>query len=276
MKHIFLSCFLAACTIASQAQVKIPAASTMQTTKQSFGLGTLEWSYSRPNLKGRSIYTDVAPAGKLWRTGANGPTTLTVTDEITIGGKKITTGKYGLLTIPDKSQWTVIISKQDNIGANLKDYKEADDVVRLKVKPVTIAIPTETFTIQLADVKSESAELQLRWGNIVIPVPIKTDVDSRIMASIDASMKSANPDYTTAAAYYLENGKDINKALEWYAASAGKNPKAFWEMYQYARALAKAGKKKEAKEMATKSMQVAKEAGNDEYVRNNQKLISSL
>ncbi|MGJ7032228.1 DUF2911 domain-containing protein [Niabella hirudinis] len=276
MKRIFFSLLLAGTISITQAQVKAPVPSPAQTIKQDFGLGTLEWSYSRPSLKGRKLYTDLAPAGKLWRTGANSATTLTVSDEVIIGGKTIPAGKYGLLTIPGPKSWTVILTKQTDVTSDPTAYKEADDVVRVQAVPVTVKNSTETFTIQLANITPTTGELQLSWGNIVVPVPIKTIIDARIMASIDASIKSEKPAYFQAATYYLENNKDLDKAIEWFAKAVETQPKAYWIQYQYARALAKAGRKKEAKAAAEKSMLLAKENHNDDYVRNNQKLIAEL
>jgi len=276
MKRIFLSFVLAGVLFSAQAQVKFPAASPAQTIKQDFGLGSLEWSYSRPSLKGRPLYTELAPEGKLWRTGANGATTLTVSDEIIIAGKTISAGKYGLLTIPGRKSWTVILTKQTDVTSNPTAYKESDDVVRLAVTPVTTKSPTETFTIQLANITPTTGELQLCWGNVLVPVPIKTTIDERIMASIDASMQSEKPAYFQAASYYLDNNKDLGKAIQWFEKAAAAQPQAYWIHHQHARALAKAGRKKEAKAAAERSMQLAKANNNDDYVRNNQKLIATL
>lgn len=262
--------------LTAQGQIKFPAASPAQTIKQDFGLGTLEWSYSRPSLKGRQLYTDLAPEGKLWRTGANGATTLTVSDEIIIAGKTIGAGKYGLLTIPGRKSWTVILTRQTNVTSDPTAYKEAEDVVRINVAPVAAKNSVETFTIQLANITPTTGELQLCWGNAVVPIPLKTNIDERIMASIDASIASDKPAYFPAASYYLENNKDLNKAIGWFEKAAAAQPNAYWIHYQHAKALAKAGRKKEAKAAAEKSMQLAKANNNDDYVRNNQKLIATL
>ncbi|ANH82173.1 hypothetical protein A8C56_15425 [Niabella ginsenosidivorans] len=276
MKHILVTFFLAGAFLASRSQVKVPAASSAQTVRQDFGLGTLEWSYSRPGLKGRTLYTDVAPAGKLWRTGANSATTLTVSDTIIIGGKTIGAGKYGLLTIPGRNSWTVIITKQTNVTADPTIYKEAEDVVRVPVKPVTVNTSTETFTIQLAAITPASAELQLLWGNVMVPIPVKTDIDKRIMASINASMQSAKPAYFAAANYYYDNNKDLQQAIEWYRKAATAQPDAYWVHYYYARALAKAGRTKEARSTAEKSKQLAAENHNPDYVKLNEQLLATL
>src|SRR6188508_2376751 len=115
MKKLLIAA-VAACTfIIADAQLKTPAPSPTQTIKQDFGLADVELSYSRPGVKGRKIFGDIVPFGAVWRTGANSATTITFGDEVTIGGTKVPAGKYGLLTIPDKKSWTIIISKQTDV-----------------------------------------------------------------------------------------------------------------------------------------------------------------
>src|SRR5262245_17154484 len=113
----------------SFAQLKTPAPSPTQTIKQDFALSSVELSYSRPGVKGRKVFGDLVPYGKVWRTGANGATTLTFGDEVIINGKRIPAGKYGLLTIPGKKKWTVIISRQTDVTGPAA-YKPESDVVR--------------------------------------------------------------------------------------------------------------------------------------------------
>src|SRR5258708_39677979 len=92
--------------------VKTPSPSAPQYVKQDFGLSSIELSYSRPGTKGRNIFGDLVPFGKVWRTGANQATTLTFGDDMDINGTKVPAGKYGLLTIPGAHEWTIIITKQ--------------------------------------------------------------------------------------------------------------------------------------------------------------------
>src|SRR5947207_9536341 len=123
---LFSACLTAlVCTVHAQS-LKTPAPSSTQTIKQDFGLAAIELSYSRPGIKGRKIFGDLVPFGKVWRTGANSATTLTFNDAVTIGGTKIPAGKYGLLTIPDRKSWIIIISKQTDVK-NPADYKQDQD-----------------------------------------------------------------------------------------------------------------------------------------------------
>jgi hypothetical protein len=280
MYKLLVCLVLTACVYqTSQAQsIKTPPPSTPQLVKQDFGLSSIELSYSRPGMKGRKIFGDLVPFGKVWRTGANQATTLTFGDAVTIGGTKIPAGKYGLLSIPAADEWTLIVTHQLDVtspGA----YKADQDVVRVKVKPIELPFPIETFSILFANVTASTCDLQLIWENTVISLPIATDVDSKVMAQIDNVMnKDAHP-YFPAALYYLDNGKDLNKALEWFDKAIAQDPSAggsFFIVYQKARCLAKLGKKADAKATAQKGIELAKQANNADYVALNEKLIATL
>ncbi|OQP62361.1 hypothetical protein A3860_28800 [Niastella vici] len=278
MRKICLIACLLAFAISTEAQLKTPAPSSTQTIKQDFGLGSIELSYSRPGMKGRKIFGDLVPFGKVWRTGANQATTLTFADEVTIGGTKIPAGKYGLLTIPDKASWTIIITKQLDVTSPAA-YKQESDVVRVQAKPEGIKNKFETFTMQFANVKPTSIELHMTWDQTDVTLPITTEIESKVMSQISEQMKKGDEKdrpYFQAAMYYLDNGKDLNQALEWFNKAAEQNPKAFWVMHQRANCLAKLGKKQEAIESANKSIELAKEAKNDDYVALNQKLLATL
>lgn len=275
---LFSVCLLIlACTAGAQG-LKTPAPSPTQTIKQDFGLAAIELSYSRPLMKGRKVFGDLVPFGKVWRTGANSATTITFGDEVTIGGQKIAAGKYGLLTIPDKSSWTIILTKQLDVTSP-SAYKQDQDVVRVQVKPQAVNSMVENFTMQFENVKSSRCELHMKWEKTEVSLPVTTEVDSKVMAQISESMKNEDTKsipYFTAALYYMDNGKDLNQALEWFTKATEQNPKAFWVYHQRANCLAKLGKKQEAIKSANKSIELAKEAKNDDYVALNEKLLTKL
>lgn len=275
MKKIVLSLAFLCALSCADAQVKTPAPSPAQTVKQEFGLSNVELSYSRPARKGRKIFGDLVPYNAVWRTGANSATTLTFGDNVIIGNKEIAAGKYGLLSIPGATSWTLIITQQTDV-TNPAAYKPAEDVVRVTVKVKPLATSVENFTIQFDDVKAESCNLTISWDKSMVSLPIKTSVDAKVMASIQESMRSAKPAYFQAAFYYLENGKDLKQAEEWFAKAVEEQPNAFWIRYQQARNFAKLGKKTLAKEAALKSKELATAASNQDYVTLNNKLIGSL
>jgi hypothetical protein len=256
-------------------QIKTPAPSSTQTVKQEFGLSSIELSYSRPGVKSRKIFGDLVPYGKVWRTGANQATTLSFGDSVTIGGTAIPPGKYGLLTIPGPDEWTIIITKQLDV-TNPSAYKADQDVVRMNVRRQEFPFPVETFTILFSNVTPSSCDLALVWDKTLVALPIKTDIDSRIMAQINAARNTDHFPYYTAATYYLDNKKDIYQALEWFNKAVEQNPKAYYMFYQKARGLAKMGKNTEAIATAQQSIQLAKEAKNEDYVALNEKLIAIL
>lgn len=276
LKKLIFGLAVATIGFSADAQtITTPQPSTTQTIKQNFGLGSIELSYSRPNMKGRKIYGDLVPFGNVWRTGANNATTLTFSDTVMIGGKKITPGKYGLLTIPNKDKWTLIITKQVDVTSPA-DYKQESDVVRVDAKPTPLPNSFETFSMQFHNVKSSSTDLTIVWDNTLVTLPITTDVETKVMAQINNAMNKDNRPYFASAMYYLDNGKDLNQAVKWFDKAIEQNPKAFWVHHQRANALAKLGKKEDAKMAANKSIELAREAKNDDYVKLNEKLLADL
>ena len=275
MKKILTVLAIAAGTTAFTQTLTTPQPSTTQTIKQNFGLSSIELSYSRPNVKGRKAMGELVPYGKVWRTGANQATTLTFGEEVTIGGKKIAAGKYGLLSIPGNDNWVLIITKQLDVTSPAA-YKEESDVVRVNAKPVMLKDKVETFTMQFANIKLSTCDLNIMWENTAVTLPISSDVETKVMAQINNIMTKDNLPYYNAAMYYMDNGKDLNQALNWFNKAADQNPTAYWIHHQKANCLAKLGKKQEAITTATKSMELATTAKNADYVKLNEDLIKSL
>ncbi|MCO5240376.1 MAG: DUF2911 domain-containing protein [Chitinophagaceae bacterium] len=276
MKKIFLfAAFSTIICFAEAQQLKTPAASPLQTVKQEFGLSSVELSYSRPAIKGRTIFGDLVPYGKVWRTGANAATTITFGDDVTFGGKKVPAGKYGLLTIPNAHEWTVILTKQLNVTSPAA-YKEDQDVVRIKISPTDIPFPLESFLITFDHVLASSMNLVIGWDRTAVIIPITTDVNAKVNAQINNLEGKEDFPYFAAASFYLENGKDLNKALGWFNKATEKDPKAFWIWYQKAQCLVKLGKKKEAVAAANTSRDLAAAAKSDDYIALNKKLLASL
>lgn len=275
MKKIFLLAAFSAFVLCSQAQLKTPAPSPLQTVKQEFGLSNVELSYSRPAIKGRKVFGDLVPFDKVWRTGANGATTITFGEDVTFGGQKVAAGKYGLLSIPGASEWTIILSKQTNVTSP-SAYKQDQDVARVKVKATDLPFSLETFMISFDRIMPTSMELIIGWDKTIVIVPITNNSTAKVAAMITEMEGKENFPYFNAAAFYLENGKDLNKALTWFDKAAKENPDAFWVLYQKAQCEAKLGKKQAAIASANKSISLATTAKNDDYVSLNKKLLATL
>ncbi|KIO76387.1 hypothetical protein TH53_15695 [Pedobacter lusitanus] len=279
MKTLLKTTLLVALAISLNADLKaqglnLPQPSSGQTVIQDFGLGKITVKYSRPNTKGRKVFGDLEPYGSVWRTGANSATTISFTENVTLEGQPVTAGDYALFTIPGKTEWTVILNK-DTKQWGAYEYKESDDVLRFKVKPAVAKDKTETFTIAFAEVSPTKAVMQLLWDNTVVPVNLTTDIDAKVMANIDEAMKGEKKPYMQSAIYYLENGKDLNKAMEWMnaadAADAGKSP---WVKLWKGRVQLKMGDKKGAAESAAAGIKIATEIKNPEYIRLNTALLA--
>ncbi|WP_343604137.1 DUF2911 domain-containing protein [Fluviicola sp.] len=262
-------------TLNSVAQkITVPAPSPLQTTTQKFGLGEITVEYSRPVAKGRTIFGDVVPYGKVWRTGANGTTKITFTDNVKIEGKEVKAGTYGLYSVPNKDSWEVMLYSDLTLNGNVGDYKTENEVARFKVKPAKTAAKVESFTINVDNILPTEATLTISWENTLVPLKITTDIDARVMKSIDESMKSDKPEYFRAATYYFENGKDLNQALTWVNKATDENPKAFY-MFLLKAKIEYASKDKAAgKASAEKTIALAKEAKNEDYVALATKLIA--
>jgi hypothetical protein len=275
MRKIYIlicAALLSGGVLQSDAQgLRMPQASSSQSIVQEFGLGKISLNYSRPNVKGRKIFGTVGlqPYGEVWRTGANTATVISFTDEVTIEGNKVPAGDYALFTIPGEKEWTIILNKTiKQWGAY--EYKPADDFLRFKVKPAKVNELVESFTMQFANVKPSTAELHLMWEHTDINLHLSSDVDTRVMASIDAAMQGDKKPYFAAAQYYYENNKDLNKALAWVSEAEKADPKAPYYKLWKARIQLKMGDKSAALTTAQQGAQLAKEQKNEEYVRLNE------
>ena len=276
MKKLFLLVAASYIFFSTEAQqLTTPQPSPTANIKQNFALSNIEISYSRPGVKGRKIFGDLVPYGNVWRTGANNATTITFGEEVTIGGKKVPAGKYGLLTIPNANEWTIIITKQLDVTSP-SSYKQDQDVVRVAAKPATTPFTIETFMITVDDIKSNSCSIGMGWETTWVSFQVTADVESKVMAQIKNTMEGDNKPYFNAALYYIDNGKDLNKAIERLDKAYAQNPEAFWVLYQKARAQKMLGKKTDAVATSNKSIDLAKKANNDDYVALNEKLQKEM
>jgi hypothetical protein len=123
--------------------------------------------YSRPSLKGRKVGQELAPYGKVWRTGANEATALNTAIDLNIGGAKVPAGKYTLYTLPSEGTWKLIINKQT--GQWGTQYDESQDLARVDMKKTALPQSVEQFTISFDKKDENTANLNLDWENCVFP-----------------------------------------------------------------------------------------------------------
>ncbi|MEJ2880726.1 DUF2911 domain-containing protein [Pedobacter sp. GR22-6] len=172
MKRLFILTLVAGIFAASTVNAQedkskrpSPPAVAKETIKSG---ATLTIDYSQPSLKGRKIGTELAPYGKVWRTGANEATTFKVDKAVKVEGKPLPAGTYSLHSIPTEKEWTIIFNKTADQWGSYK-YTEADDALRVVVKPGKAPATTEkmTFTID------KSGKVTLLWGDIAVPFTVK-------------------------------------------------------------------------------------------------------
>ncbi len=274
MKKLTISiCAILLITITNIYAQLTPQPSSTETIVQGFGLGKINLTYSRPNVKGRKIFGGMEPYGIVWRTGANSATVIKFTDDVTLEGKKVPAGEYGFFSIPGENEWTIIINKQPKQWGAYS-YKESDDFLRFKVKTEHLPALTETMTLAFVNVMPTSCDLQMRWEHSGFTLHLIADIDTKVMARIDSAMNTAKKPYYEAIIYYYNNNKDMTKALVW--ANELEKDKAFppfipklWK----ARVLLKKGDKAAAIATATEGVKIAAENKSDEYVRLNNEVI---
>jgi Protein of unknown function (DUF2911)/Tetratricopeptide repeat len=274
-KIVFLLNAVLILSLANAQTLTTPQPSPTQTVKQNFSLGSVELNYSRPAKKGRTVMGDLVPYGKVWRTGANNATTLTFSDDVTIGGKEVKAGKYGLLTIPEANKWTIIISKDVTVNQP-SAYKPENDVVRVQADVIKTPFTVENFTINFADITGSSLNVEMMWENTYVQFAVTANTDAKVMKQIDDAMNKDSKPYFNAASYYYDNGKDMNQALTWVNKALETNKEAFWMYLLKARIHKKLGDKAASKAAATTCIEVATKAKNDDYVKMATELIAGL
>ena len=149
-----------------------PAASPTATLTQKIGNTEMVIIYSRPSLDGRDM-AKLAPAGKVWRTGANANTKINFDKDVMLGGKAVPAGEYSMYSIPGESEWTIIINKAKSWGTQ---YDEAQDVVRFMVTPTKTSETVETLRIDMTDFDKnakDNANIEIAWANVSVKFPIK-------------------------------------------------------------------------------------------------------
>ena len=277
MKKLILLTFICSLSLSVNAQIKSPQPSTSQTVTQTVGLTNIELSYSRPSMRERNIFGELVPYGKMWRTGANKNTTITFDKDVIIGSKEVKAGTYAIFTKPNAQSCEVYFYSDTSNWGTPAAWENEKVVASIKANVVAMPMEVETFTISFDAITNDSATLGFRWDHTYVAVPISFFTDTQVTKSIESVMSGPNAgDYYTAAVYYLNANKDIKKAKNWIdkAIEMRENP-AFWYYRQQSLIYAKSGDKNGAIKAAKKSLALAKEAGNEDYVALNTKSLKA-
>jgi hypothetical protein len=276
--NTFLLALLLVGMTAVAQQLQMPQASPSAKISQKVGLTDVIVDYSRPSTKGRKIFGELVPFGQVWRTGANGATVLTFSTEVSIGGTKVPAGSYALYSIPGKTSWTMILSKDTKLWGAI-GYDAKDDLLRFEASPAKTSRMYDSFEISFNKLTDNSADLSIKWEQTRVTFSIQTDVDPIVMADIKKQVidaQSTNPALLYQAAnYYFSSNKDGNQAYAWIKQSTDSDPK-YWTLHLRAKIELSLGKKTEALESASKSKNLAIENKNPDYVGLNDRLMKSI
>ena len=279
MKKIMIILAVVTANFAIQAQVKTPQSSPLAKIDQVVGLTNVQIEYSRPSAKGRTVYGDLVPYGKNWRTGANANTTISFSEDVTIGGKQLKKGKYALFTTPKADSWDVIFYTDTNNWGLPEEWNESKVALRTTVKPETLSKSVESFTIFLNNLSNDAGVLELSWERTIVSIPFTVPTQEVAMKSIEKTLAGPSAgDYFSAAQYFYQTNGDITKALTWVNNAIANAPKdkdvPFWYLRLKSLIQAKSGDKKGAIATAKESLALSTKAGNTDYEKMNKDSIA--
>lgn len=275
MKKLFILALSLVLSGGVYAQITTPQPSPFQKMEQKVGLTDITIEYSRPSTKGRPIFGNLVPFDKLWRTGANNNTTINFSYDVVIGGKSVKAGNYAIFTKPTLSEWEIYFYSDTNNWGLPEKWDDTKVAAKVTVPTTHLSQEVETFTISMDNITNDSANLGISWAKTYVGVPITFKTDEVVISNIQRAMNGpSSDDYYLASVYYFESNKDIQQAKEWIdrALELSKNP-MYWQLRQKSLIYMKAGDKKGAIEAAKRSLEMAKQAKNDDYVALNTKSL---
>lgn len=276
MKKFIVALALMMVSFAIDAQVKVPQPSPKSTLNQVVGLTDVDVEYSRPSAKGRVVFGNLVPFGKLWRTGANANTTISFSDDVVISGITLKKGKYSLFTTPKVDSWEVVFySDTDNWGTP-ETWSEAKVALKTTVKSEVLNRSVESFTVSINNLDNNFAHLELSWEKTLVAIKFEVPTQKNAMASIDKTLAGPTAgDYFAAAQFYNQSNGELPKALTYVNKALDLNDKKpFWYTRLKSLIQAKMGDKKGAIETAKLSLAAAQIAKNDDYIKMNNDSIA--
>ncbi len=274
LKKLSILLLIVGLTFSVNAQIKTPQPSPAAKIEQVVGLTDVSVEYSRPAMRGRTIFGGLVPYGKIWRTGANANTKITFGDDVTIDGQELKKGSYAIFTIPNENSWDVIFYSDTNAGTP-QELDESKIVVKTTVQVSTIQAVIESFTIMIGDLTSDSAVLGFIWDNKYVGVPFEVPTNKIATKSIENVMNGpSNNDYFQAATYYHTQNIDLKQALAWMKKATSVDNPPFWQLRRMSLIQADLGDKSGAIATAKLSLAASEKANNADYVKMNKESIA--
>src|SRR6267142_5928706 len=246
-------------SLAAQNDLNLPDVSQAAEVKQRIALTEITVKYHRPLVNGRKIWGGLVPYGKVWRAGADENTTIEFSDPVSVEGKSLAKGVYGLHMIPNQDSWTVIFSKT-NTGWGSYSYDQKEDALRVDVKPKQLAEQKEALEFEFEELKPDSTAVTLKWEKLGVPFTVSINDADQTLQDIRAQMKGAGqfawqaPDQ--AAQFCLTKKTNLDEALRWADLSI-QNEERFENLSTKADILKALNRQDEAKKTWNKALQKA-------------------
>jgi tetratricopeptide (TPR) repeat protein len=274
-KMIFILAMMIA-NYTTEAQVKTPQASPKSTLTQVVGLTNVEIIYSRPSAKGRDVFNNLVPYGKMWRTGANENTTISFSDDVMIDGKTLAKGKYAIYTNPRADNWEIIFYSDTENWGTPKTWDESKVALKANAKSEHTDKFVESFTIDFDNLDNNFAVLEFSWENTLTKLKFEVPTQKTALASIEKALAGpTSGDYYSSAQYlYQSNGETIKAQSYIDKALDLSTDKPFYYYRLKSLIQAKQGNKKGAIETAKISLAAATTANNQDYIKMNKDSIA--
>lgn len=272
-KYILLGSLLV--SMIASAQLRTPSLSPSASVKQTIGLTEVEINYSRPSARGRVVFGELLPYNEFWRTGANAATKITFSEAVSINGQLLKKGSYTILTTPKEHNWEINWYAYES--GNWNSYVKKEPLIKINSLVERSNNYVETFEMHFEEVAIDKAVLVLEWENTLVKIPILVNEKERILKAIERTMAGPSSfEYFQAALYLHETKTDLKKALTYIQKATNSEKALFFQVTREALILKDLGKSKKALLAAKRALFLSEKAGNNNFVRINEKIISEL
>jgi hypothetical protein len=236
----------------------LPRPSQHAVVTQRIGITDVTINYHRPMVNKRKVWGGLVPYGQVWRAGANENTTIKFTDPVTVEGKPLPPGTYGLHMIPGENEWTVIFSRNSTSWGSFT-YDQAEDALRVTVKPQAAEFH-EALTYDFDDVSADSSIVTMRWEKTAVPFKVEVNthevVEQNLHNQIRGLAQYTWEGWDDAANYLLQEKIDLEEALK-YSDRSIQNEARYDNFMTKSKVLEAMGRKDDATTARNKALSMA-------------------
>ena len=265
------------CAITLNGQVEYLRLSPSQKIIQRVGATDVEIEFSRPQMKGRVVFGELVPYGKLWRTGANENTKISFNHRVKIGETEVSQGTYALITKPKRKTWDIFLYTDTN-NLDVPNPIDSTKLIHLTtVESYQLENLQETLVLNFYDLTETSANLGISWERTAVKIPILFYTREAMEKMIEEEFKKNVFDYSIAAAYYSQRDIELEKAKELQELSMNLRDKpSAWAYNDYGKILQKLGEIENAIEAFQFSLKLSKESKNEYLIAENTRSLNEL